>query len=176
MAAGLPPSPVGYFPAVGLLARLSERSRVYRMLRLGGYVAFNVPRAVTAIGALLLLGIVATHLYVLDGEIGLPVYFLVYAVVLMAGCVLAAAAMWLAVNPRVPQLGWLLGDVVSVIFLGLYLASRVASLPGLVALTGRWDVAPGSFAAVFALGFLAVHMSVLLGINVAYPQRQNWHD
>jgi hypothetical protein len=29
---------------------------------------------------------------------------------------------------------------------------------------------------VFALGFIAVHMSVLLGINVAYPQRQNWRD
>jgi hypothetical protein len=50
------------------------------------------------------------------------------------------------------------------------------SLPGLVALTGRWDVAPGSWAGACALGFIAVHMSVLLGINVAYPQRQNWHD
>lgn len=161
---------------MGLLVRLWERSRVYRMLRLGGYVAFNVPRAVTGLGGLLLLGIVATHLYVLDRATGLPVYFLVYAVVLMAGCVLAAAAMWLAVNPRVPQLGWLLGDVVSVVFLGLYLASRTVSLPGLVALTGRWDVAPGSFAGAFAIGFVAVHMSVLLGINVAYPHRQNWHD
>lgn len=146
------------------------------MLRLGGYVAFNVPRAVTALGGVLLLGIVVTHLYVLDRATGLPVYFLVYAVALMAGCVLAAAAMWLAVNPRVPQLGWLLGDAVSVVFLGLYLLGRAVSLPGLVALTGRWDVAPASFAAAFALGFLAVHMSVLLGINVAYPQRQNWHD
>lgn len=146
------------------------------MLRLGGYVAFNLPRAVTALGSLLLLGIVATHLYVLDREAGMPAYFLVYAVVLMAGCVLAAAAMWLAVNPRVPQLGWLLGDLMSVVFLALYLASRPVSLPGLVALTGRWDVAPGSFAGAFALGFVAVHMSVLLGINVAYPQRQNWRD
>lgn len=167
---------MGYVAAVGLLVRLWERSRVYRMLRLGGYVAFDVPRAVTALGTVLLLGIVATHLYVLDRETGLPVYFLIYAVVLMAGCVLAAAAIWLAVNPRVPQLGWLLGDAVSVVFLGLYLASRVVSLPGLVALTGRWDVAPGSFAAAFAMGFVAIHVSVLLGINVAYPQRQNWHD
>jgi hypothetical protein len=66
--------------------------------------------------------------------------------------------------------------LVSVIFLGLYLASRPMSLPGLVALTGRWDVAPGSWAGACALGFVAVHMSVLLGINVAYAQRQNWHD
>jgi hypothetical protein len=32
------------------------------------------------------------------------------------------------------------------------------------------------FAGAFALGFIAVHMSVLLGINVAYPQRQKWSD
>ncbi len=159
-----------------MLVESWKRSRVYGWLRLNGYVAFDVPRTVTALGGALLLGIVAAHLYVLDRENGLPVYFLVYAVVLMAGCLLAAAAMWLALNPRVPQLGWLLGDLVSVVFLGLYLVSRMASLPGLVALTGRWDVAPGSFAGAFALGFLAVHMSVLLGINVAFPQRQNWHD
>jgi len=159
-----------------MLVELWKRSRIYRMLRLGGYVAFNVPRAVTALGGLLLLGIVVAHLYVLTRETGLPLYFVVYAVLLIAGCLLAAGVMWLAVNPRLPQLGWLMGDLVSVIFLGLYLASRPMSLPGLVALTGRWDVAPGSWAGAFALGFLAVHMSVLLGINVAYPQRQNWHD
>jgi hypothetical protein len=159
-----------------MLVELWKRSRIYRMLRLGGYVAFNVPRAVTALGGVLLLGIVVAHLYVLTRETALPLYFVVYAVLLIAGCLLAAGAMWLAVNPLVPQLGWLLGDLVSVIFLGLYLASRPMSLPGLVALTGRWDVAPGSWAGACALGFVAVHMSVLLGINVAYAQRQNWHD
>lgn len=163
-------------PADKMLVELWKRSRIYRMLRLGGYVAFNVPRAVTALGGVLLLGIVVAHLYVLTRETALPLYFVVYAVLLIAGCLLAAGAMWLAVNPLVPQLGWLLGDLVSVIFLGLYLASRPMSLPGLVALTGRWDVAPGSWAGACALGFIAVHMSVLLGINVAYPQRQNWHD
>lgn len=161
---------------MGVVAHLWERSRLYQILRLGGWVAFDLPRTVTALGALLLLGIVATHLYVLDREAGLPVYFLGYAVLLMAGCVLAATAIWLAVNPRVPQLGWLLGDLMSVVFLGLYLVSRAIALPGLVTLTGRWDVAPATFAAAFALGFVAVHSSVLLGINVAYPQRQNWRD
>lgn len=146
------------------------------MLRLGGYVAFNLPRTVTALGGLLLLGIVVTHVYVLTRETGLPVYFIIYAAVLIAGCLLAAGAMWLAVNPVLPQLGWLLGDLLSVIFLGLYVASRTASLPGLVALTGRWDIAPGTWALACAAGFIAVHISVLLGINVAYPQRQNWHD
>jgi hypothetical protein len=161
---------------VGLLARLWERSRLYRMLRLGGWVAFDLPRTVTALGGLLLLGIVVAHVYVLTRETALPVYFVVHAALLIAGCLVAAAAVWLGVNPRVPQLGWLLGDLVSVVFIGLYLVTRLVSLPGLVALTGRWDVAPGSFAGAFALGFIAVHATVLLGINVAYPQRQNWRD
>lgn len=161
---------------MGLLVRLWERSRVYRMLRLGGYVAFDLPRTATALGGLLLAGIVATHLYVLTRETALPAYFVVYAVVLIVGSLLAAATMWFGMNPRVPQLGWLLGDLVSVIFVGLYLTTRPVSLPGLVAVTGRWDVAAGNLAAAFAMGFVAIHLSVLLGINVAYPQRQNWHD
>ncbi|OBI46102.1 oxidoreductase [Mycobacterium kyorinense] len=146
------------------------------MLRLGGYVAFDLPRTVTALGGVLLLGIVAAHIYVLTRETSPPVYFVIYAAALIAGCLLAAGVMWLGLNPRLPQLGWLLGDLVSLVFLGLYLASRAASMPGLVAVTGRWDVAPGTWALACAGGFIAVHMTVLLGINVAYPQRQNWHD
>jgi ABC-type proline/glycine betaine transport system permease subunit len=61
-------------------------------------------------------------------------------------------------------------------FIGIYLASRAVSLPGLVAVTGRWDFAPGTFALAFAAAFVGVHLSVLLGINVAYPQRQGWLD
>jgi hypothetical protein len=52
---------------------------------------------------------------------------------------LTAASLWLGRNPRVPQLGWFFGDLVSVVFLSLYLASRATVLPGLVAVTGRWD-------------------------------------
>ena len=47
-------------------------------------------------------------------------------------------------------------------------------MPGLVAVTGWWDFAPGTFALAFAGAFLALHVSVLLGINVAYPQQQGW--
>jgi hypothetical protein len=146
------------------------------MLRLGGYVALDLPRTVTALGDVLLLGIVATHIYILSTETGLPRYFVFYAVALIAGCLLAAGGTWLNLNPLVPRLGWLLGSLVSLVFIGIYLASRAVSLPGLVAVTGRWDFAPGTFALAFAAGFIGVHVSVLLGINVAYPQRQGWQD
>ena len=161
---------------MGAVIERWKRSRAYEWLRLKGYVAFNLPRTVTVLGAALLMGIAAVHVYVLTSQTALPMYFVVYAATVLACCLLTAAAIWLGRKPRVPQLGWFFGDLVSVVFLGLYLASRAAPLPGLVALTGRWDFAPGTFAAAFALGFIAVHMSVLVGINVAYPQRQPWFD
>jgi hypothetical protein len=153
-----------------------KRSQLYELLRLKGYVAFNLPRTVSMLGAALLIGIAAVHVYLLTSQPALPMYFIVYTAIVEACCLLTAASLWLGRNPRVPQLGWFFGDLVSVVFLGLYLASRATTLPGLVAVTGRWDFAPGTFAGAFALGFIAVHMSVLLGINVAYPQRQPWFD
>jgi hypothetical protein len=161
---------------VGAIIERWKRSQAYEWLRLKGYVAFNLPRTVTALGAGLLMGIIAAHVYVLTSSPTLRVYFFVYAAVLGACCLLTAALLWLGSNPLVPQLGWFLGDLVSVAFLGVYLVTRSVTLPGLVAVTGRWDFAPGTFAATFALGFVAVHISVLLGINPAYPQQQQWSD
>jgi hypothetical protein len=161
---------------VGAVIERWKRSQLYEWLRLKGYVAFNLPRTVTTLGAALLIGIAAAHVYVVTSRPALPAYFIVYTAILGACCLLTAAFLWLGRNPLVPQLGWFIGDLVSVAFLGVYLASRVATLPGLVAVTGRWDFAPGTLAGAFALGFIAMHMSVLLGINVAYPQRQPWFD
>ncbi|UQX11450.1 oxidoreductase [Candidatus Mycobacterium methanotrophicum] len=148
-----------------------KRSQLYEALRLKGYVAFNLPRTVSMLGAALLIGIALVHVYVLTSRPELPTYFFVYTAIVGACCLLAAASLWLGRNPVVPQRGWFFGDLVSVVFLSLYLASRPAPLAGLVAVTGRWDFAPGTFAGAFALGFVAVHMSVLLGINVDHPQR-----
>ena len=153
-----------------------HRSRMFRVLSLGGYVAFNLPRAVTGLGALLLLGIAATHAYLLAGAATLPGYFAVYAAVVIACCLLAAAVMGFGRNPRVPKAGWYFGSLLSVVLLGLDLGTRVASLPGMTAATGRWDFAPATFVLAFAGAFIGLHASVLLGINVAYPQRQHWKD
>jgi hypothetical protein len=153
-----------------------KRTQMYEWMRLKGYVAFNLPRAVTALGAGLLAGIAAVHVYVLASRPELSAIFAVYTGLVVAACLLTAAAMGFAVNPRIPRWGWFVGDGVSVAYLAVYLATRLAPLPGLVAVTGRWDFAPGTLAGALALGFVAVHMSVLLGINVAYPQRQQWTD
>ncbi len=165
-----------YAGTVGLFVRLWKNSRIYDWLRLRGYVAFDLPNLVTALGGILLISIAAAHAYVLTTEVDLPVYFTIYSALMVIGCAVTAGGMWWRLSPRVPQLCWLFGDLLSVLFLGIYVASRVVSLPGLVAVTGRWDFAPGTFALAFAGAFIALHMSVLLRINVAYPDRQGWQD
>ena len=150
--------------------------KLYDWLRLRGYVAFDLPRTVTALGSLLLLAIAAAHAYVATTEPGLPMYFKVYCLLLIAGCLVVAGGMWFRLTPHVPQFSWFLGDLLCVLFIGIYLVSRFTSMREMAAVTGRWDFAPGTFALAFAGGYVALHMSVLLRINVAYPDRQGWQD
>jgi hypothetical protein len=161
---------------MGVLTQRLKGGQIYEWLRLKGYVEFTIPRTITALGAGLLGGIAAAHVYVLASQPALPAIFAVYTGLIAAWCLLAAASLGFAVNPRIPRWGWFFGDGVSIFYLAVYLATRPTPLPGLVAVTGRWDFAPGTLAGALALGFIAIHMSVLLGINVAYPQRQQWTD
>jgi hypothetical protein len=128
-----------------------QHTRLFRVLSLGGYVAFDLPRAVTGLGVSLLIGIAATHIYVWTSQDALPPYFQVYAAVVVALCLMFAGSMGFGRNPRVAQAGWYF-------------------------VTGRWDFAPATFALAFAGAFIGLHGSVLLGINVAYPRRQHWED
>lgn len=153
-----------------------HRSRLFKVLTLGGYVAFDLPRAVTVLGALLLIGIAATHIYVWASQDTLPHYFQVYAAAVVALCLMFAGSLGFGRNPRVAQAGWLFGSLLSVVVLCVDVATRSAALPGLVAVTGRWDFAPATLALAFAGAFIGLHGSVLLGINVAYPRRQHWED
>ncbi|WP_241523478.1 oxidoreductase [Mycobacterium sp. IEC1808] len=173
----------GYARTVGFLVESWpeswHRSRVFRVLSLGGYVAFNLPRVVTGLGAILLVGVAATHAYALATQAtrdALPWYFVVYAVAVIAGCLLVGLALWVGRNHHVAQAGWYFGSLLSVVVIGVDVLTRVVYLPALTGMTGRWDFAPASFAFAFAGAFLALHTTVLLGINVAYPQRQRWED
>ena len=63
---------------MGAVVRQIKRSQLYEWLRLKGYVAFNLPRLVTMLGAGLLMGIAGVHIYVLISQPALPTYFAVY--------------------------------------------------------------------------------------------------
>lgn len=151
-------------------------SRLFRVLSLGGYVAFDLPGVVTGLAASLLVGIAATHIYLLIDQDMSPWYFVVYAAAMIAGCALAAGGLAIGRNPHVAQASWYFGSLLSVVILGVDVATRFAELPGLTAVTGRWDLMPATIALALACAFIGLHASVLLGINVAYPQRQRWED
>jgi hypothetical protein len=135
------------------------------------YIAFNSPRVVTGLGIVLVLGIGAIQLYLLTTSSGAPGYLSACRAVLSAAAALAALGMLTG-----QALGWALGSVTSAAASGLYLTSRTVGLPGLPQLVGWWDYPLGTFLLVLAALVLALHFSVRTGMNVAYPQRQDWHD
>lgn len=140
------------------------------------YFAFNAPWATTASGVVLLVGIAAIRLYLLLGGFAFPAYLAVYFVLLVAVALLASAGMVAGRRPGPARGGWMLGSLVSTVSIAMYIVSRTVGLPGLPQLIGRWDYALGTFSMVLAALFLALHFSVLTGMNVAVPQRRQWHD
>lgn len=165
-------------PGAGLLrpTEIWRRALSSPPLTLNGWVRFDLPRTVTALGVSVLTGLVAIHAYLLATQPDLPGYFAVYSAALMSGCVAVAGAMVVGSRPAVSRAAWYLGSCVCTGFLAIYVLTRFLALPRLEALTGRWDIAPGTLAMALAAGFVAVHTTVLSGINVAYPQQRNWRD
>lgn len=143
------------------------------------YFSFNGPRVTTGLGIVLLLGIAAIRLYWLAGGFPLPdypAYLAGYFALLAAAAVLASVAMVAGRRPGLVHSGWMLGSVVSAASLAMYLASRTVGLPGLGQLVSWWDYPLGTFAMALAALFVGVHVTVLTGMNVAYPHRRHWHD
>ncbi len=164
------------------LAAIAQAARwvgIAQLISFYRYIAFNVPRVTTMVGIVVLLGIAAIQLYWLVGGFPLPVYpayLRGYFGLLVAVAVLAAGSMVIGLKPRLVRLGWVLGSVVSVASIAMYVTSRTMGLPGLQRLLRWWDYPLGTFAMALAALFVALHLSVVTGMNVAYPQRRDWHD
>ena len=143
------------------------------------YFAFNGPRVTTAVGVVLVVGLVAIRVYWLAGGFPVrtyPLYLAVYFALVVAAGLLASVAMVLGSRPAVAGMGWALGSVVSAASGGMYVASRTAGLPGLPELVGWWDYPLGTLSMALAALFMGLHFSVLTGMNVAYRQHRYWHD
>ena len=57
-----------------------------------------------------------------------------------------------------------------------YVVSRTWGLPGLPGAIGRWDEPAGTFAVASELFFIFLYFSIVTGMNVAAPDRRDWHD
>lgn len=139
-------------------------------------IAFNLPRTVTLAADAALLGLGATHGYVLATVPQAPGYLAAYCLAVAVGCLAAAGMTWIDAGRLSPALGWLAGGLISAAFVIGYLITRLIRLPGLPQLTGRWDLAPGSLALACAGGFLVLALSVRTGVNVAFGQHREWAD
>lgn len=140
------------------------------------YFAFNAPWTTTAAGVVILGGIAAIRVYLLSAGVQRPVYLIVYYGLVVGVALLAAACAVIAASHAVTRLGWALGSLVSVSSLVVYVVGRTAGLPGLPELVGRWGYALGTFSMLLAAAFLGLHFSVVTGMNIAVPQRRQWHS
>ncbi|UNS99887.1 hypothetical protein MMF93_28100 [Streptomyces tubbatahanensis] len=152
-------------------------SGVGKLLRLYRYFAFDLPRLTSGAGALLLLGTAAARLHqaVTGHPADRPGYVAACLVVLASGAFLAAVGVVAGARRVLTRAGWVLGSLVSAVSAAGYLVGRVAGLPGLPELQGRWDYPLGTASLILAGGFLALHVSVLTGMNVAVPDTRHWH-
>lgn len=139
------------------------------------HLAFDLPRLTTA-GALLAVGgIAAIRVYHLVVGYAPTALMGSYFALSAAAAVVAAGCM-VVKQVRVVGLGWMLGGLVSVATIIGYVLSRTVGGAGLPQLVGWWNYPVGTLLLVLAAAFLALHVSVLTGVNVAFPTRREWHD
>jgi hypothetical protein len=159
-----------------MIAKLVRYSPLGKAISFYRFFAFNLPRTTTALGMTLLFAVLAPRAYLL-ARFGQPAYLAAYFGLLIACCVVAAVLMGMAAKPVLTRVGWWLGDLAALVSIVMYVASHSSlGLPGLPQEIGRWDYALGTFAIFLAAGYLLLHVTVLTGMNVAVPQRREWHD
>lgn len=152
----------------------TEETKLRKLVTSYRYFAFNIPRVVTSVGVLLLAGLAGALLYLWLGDFEFPAYLAVYFALSAGGCLVASILLW--ATPALITLGWVLGDVMSTVFVVGYVVSRLAGLPGAPELKAWWDFPAGTFGMLFAGLFVATHFSILTKVNIAYPQQRNWHE
>ncbi len=140
------------------------------------YFAFNAPKTTTAGGMALLGATAVAQMFLLIRHFDVPAYVVVWFLLMIIGSLLAAFAMSVGTVPSLTRSGWALGSAVSLASITMYFASRAVGLPGLPQMVGRWHYPLGNLTLAMGLLFLALHFSVVTGMNVAYPRTRCWHD
>jgi hypothetical protein len=135
------------------------------------YISFNGPGAVkfSGVGLILLIGL--THMYVFPEHFEAASYIGLSFGALFAGTLLSALGIL-----RGRQWGWTLGSVICAFAFVAYIISRTLGLPGFGEAIGDWATPAGTMAEIFEAGYLGLNFSVITGMNVASPDKRDWHD
>jgi hypothetical protein len=136
------------------------------------YIYFNQPRLVTATGVGLILLVGLIHLLEASEHFEAAVYVGVLFLANFVGSVVAAIGIFRGARGW----GWLLGASISCIALLAYLVSRALGLPGRGEYVGAWSDPVGSTSVLIEVLFVGLYLSLVTGMNIAYPGERNWYD
>ena len=154
---------------MSVLLRITGISKLISFYR---YIYFNHPRLVTFTGISLILMIGFTHMYVFPEHfktapyLGLSFGVLFVLSLISAVNILRGSRGW----------GWTLGAVISGIALVSYILSRLFGFPGFEEAQNSWANPPGTVAMAFEAAFIFLYISLITGMNVAWPEEREWHD
>lgn len=136
------------------------------------YIYFDQPRAVTFLGVSLILTIGLIHLYALPAHFEISPYLGLSFAVLF---VLSFASAFNILRGSYAT-GWLPGAVISGVALVFYLLSRLFGFPGFEEAQSAWATPAGTVAMGLEAFFIFVYMSLITGMNVAWPEQRDWRD
>jgi hypothetical protein len=136
------------------------------------YIYFNHPRLVTFTGISLILMIGFTHMYVFPEHFKIAPYLgLSFAVLFVISIV---SAINILRGSR--RWGWTLGAAISGVALLSYVLSRTLGFPGFPEAQNSWATPVGTAAMGFEALFILTYISLITGMNVAWPEKREWHD
>jgi hypothetical protein len=153
------------------VSTLLKVTGIRKLISFYRYIYFNGPGVTkfSGIGLILIVGL--THMYVFPEHFEAASYIGMSFATLFAGTLLSALGIL-----RGSRWGWTLGSVICSFAFVAYIISRTLGLPGFGEAIGDWATPAGTMAEVFEAGYLGLHFSVITGMNVASPDRRDWHD
>lgn len=153
------------------MSTLLRWTGVGKLISFYRYIYFNGPGVVkwSGIGLILMIGL--THMYQAPETFLAEKWVGVFFGAVFAGTLLSALWMLKGLG-----WGWTLGSVISGVTIVAHVVSRTWGLPGWEEAIGEWDEPAGTVSVAFELLFIFLHFSIITGMNVAAPNRRNWHD
>ena len=153
------------------MSTLLKITGMRKMISFYRYVYFNQPRAVTFLGISAILTIGLIHAYALPEHFEIAPYLGLSFAVLFALSFVSAFGILRGSFTT----GWLLGAVISGVALVSYLISRLFGLPGFEEAQSAWATPAGTVAMGLEAFFVSIYVSLITGMNVAWPEKRDWH-
>lgn len=134
------------------------------------YIYFDGPRWVTGAGIALILLVGLIHSLKAPEHFEAAAYVGTLFLICVAGSIVAAVGIYRGAR----SWGWALGAVICGGALVSYIVSRTLGLPGLEGST--WANPVGTVAMGLEALYIGLYFSIITGMNVAVPDKRDWHD